>query len=76
MLLEYEKAVNLTDLEMAERIGIPESRVSARRNNLIARKLVCYAGEERKGRSGADSCCYTLTNVGRAVAADLARATR
>lgn len=73
ILVEYSRTPNLTDLEMAALVGLPEARVSARRNNLIDRKLVEYAGEDRKGPSGADSCCWRLSNFGRMVAADLAR---
>lgn len=74
MLREYLQAGMLTDLEMAGRIGIPESRVSARRNGLIAQRKVEYAHQDKWGPSGAISCCWRLTNYGREVAQELERA--
>ena len=72
LLIAYLHYGPSTDLEQAVRVGLPEARVSARRNNLINRKLVQYSGADRRGPSGAESCLWTLSPYGREVATELA----
>lgn len=73
MLIEYLHAGPLTDLQMAERRGLPESRISARRNGLIDRRLVEYM-DDVPGPFGAENTRWQLTPYGRTVAAELDRA--
>lgn|ERR1051325_3342118 len=74
MLLEYLRMGPRTDLELAESLGLPESRISARRNGLIDRRLVAYV-DEVMGPHEAMNCRWGLTGYGRHVANELARAT-
>ena len=74
LLVTYLTQGPLTDLQMAERVGLPESRVSARRNGLIDRRLVAYV-DDVLGPFGADNGRYGLTNYGRETAREIARAT-
>lgn len=69
MLLQYLESPR-TDLEMAARLGLPESRISARRSGLIDRLLVAWL-EDVPGPHGAMNGQYGLTARGRAVAASL-----
>lgn len=73
MLIAYLELGPRSDLQMAETLGLPEARISARRNGLIDRKLVQYA-DTITGPFGADNCRWALTNYGREVAKELARA--
>ncbi len=73
ILIAYLTSGPLTDLDLAERLGLPESRISARRNGLIARRLVNYR-DDVPGPYGPDNGQYELTAWGRIVASDLARA--
>lgn len=73
ILIAYLHSGPLTDLELAERLGLPESRISARRNSLIARHQVQYV-DDVPGPHGASNGRYGLTAHGRAVATELARA--
>ncbi len=73
ILIAYLTAGPLTDLELAERLGLPESRISARRSGLIKRRLVTYF-DDVPGPYGPSNGRYTLTPYGWNVASDLARA--
>lgn len=73
MLVAYFVAGPLTDVQMAERLGLSDGRISARRNGLIDRKLVRYQ-DDTMGPFGSEVGRYVLTNYGREVAAELARA--
>src|SRR5678815_188131 len=64
MLLEYAQA-DCTDLEMAAKLGLPESRISARRSGLVIKGLVRYAGYDVTGPSGALNAKWMLTVYGR-----------
>lgn len=72
MLLAYVGSGPLTDLQMAARLGLPESRISARRSGLIQRGLVTWSRDVR-GPHGADNGAYSLTAAGWAVATELER---
>ena len=73
ILIAYLTAGPQTDLQLAERLGLPESRISARRNGLIARRLVSYR-DDVAGPHGVDNTRWELTAWGRIVAGELARA--
>lgn len=65
MLAEYSKGP-LTDLEMRGRLGLPESRISARRSALMSRGWVCWV-EDTIGPCWITNGRYGLTEQGRAV---------
>lgn len=69
MLLRYLEQP-LTDLEMHALIGIPESRVSARRSGLMQRGWVTWVWDI-EGPHGAQNSVWGLTQKGRLVAAAL-----
>jgi hypothetical protein len=69
MLLNYLDAPR-TDLQMAALLGLPESRISARRGWLSDRYLVCWV-EDVPGPFGAMNGKYGLTIQGVAVAQQL-----
>lgn len=74
MLVTYLSMGARTDLEMAEQLGLSESRISARRGDLLLRHLVAYH-DEVMGPHGALNCRWMLTEYGRETARDLTRAT-
>jgi hypothetical protein len=74
MLVEYFLAGPLSDLQMAERLGLPESRISARRSGLMDRRLVVWV-EDVEGPYKAPNGKYGLSGYGREVAGELAKAT-
>ncbi len=67
MLSWYLARGPLTDLEMAKLMGLPESRISARRSGLMTRRLVAWV-EDVPGPHGAENCVWNLTPEGRAIA--------
>ena len=73
LLIAYLHYGPSTDLQQAERVGIPESRVSARRSGLLDQQLVTYH-DDVPGPHGAKNCRWRLTNAGREVVGELARA--
>lgn len=72
MLLRYLAEGPLTDLQLHRALGLPESRISARRGGLMARGLVRWA-DDVMGPFGAENGRYTLTDKGCAIAAELAK---
>jgi predicted transcriptional regulator len=72
MLLQYLAQGPLTDLEMHKAIGLPESRISARRSGLMDRGLVRWY-EDVRGPFGAPNGKYGLTGLGEAIARKLAQ---
>lgn len=73
ILVSYLEYGPSTDLQLAERLGLPESRISARRNGLIARHLVRYV-DDVPGPYGAGNGRYELTGYGQEHARELQRA--
>lgn len=73
ILIAYLTSGPQTDLQLAERLGLPESRISARRSSLIARRLVNYL-DDVPGPYGPENGRYELTSWWRIVASDLAKA--
>ncbi len=73
ILLAYFTNGPLTDLQVAERLGLPESRISARRNALMDRALVNYV-DDVTGPHGAQNCRWELSGYGREVARELSMA--
>lgn len=71
LLLAYAANGAMTDLQMAERVGLPESRISARRGGLIDQHLVTYF-DDVPGPFGAPNMRWILTPYGREVARELA----
>lgn len=72
MLLKYLADGPLSDLQLHAALGLPESRISARRGSLMARGLVRWC-DDVMGPFGAENGRYTLTEKGRAIAAGLAK---
>ena len=70
MLVAYLTLGPRTDLELAEQLGLPESRISARRSLLMTKHLVAYH-DTVLGPCGAPNCRWTLTPGGQAVARTL-----
>jgi len=70
ILLRYFVDGPLTDLQLRAALGLPESRISARRGGLMARGLVCWH-DDVQGPFGAPNGRYTLTDKGRGIAAGL-----
>lgn len=68
MLAQYALCP-LTDLEMRQRIGLPESRISARRSALMSRGWVCWV-EDIIGPYSVPNGRYGLTEQGRARSAE------
>lgn len=73
MLDAYLSNGALTDLQMGERLGLPESRISARRSALLERSLVTYL-DDIAGPFGAPNSRWTLTPYGREIARALQQA--
>lgn len=71
MLLRYLADGPLTDLQMAAALGLPEARVSARRNGLNDRGLVKWI-DDVQGPWKAQNGRYGLSDKGRAIATRLA----
>lgn len=67
MLSLYLRFGALTDFEVAFWMGLPEGRISARRNGLMERGLVRYHNEI-DGPNGVTVCRWTLTVKGKHVA--------
>ncbi len=72
LLVAYLTYGPSTDLQQAERLGLPESRISARRGGLAARHEVAWVADVI-GPFGATNGKYGLTAVGRVKAEVLAR---
>lgn len=70
LLARYASHGPQTDLQLATALGLPESRISARRNGLIDRGFVTWVADVR-GPYGAENGQYDLTETGRSVAAAL-----
>lgn len=72
LLIAYLHDGPSTDLQIAERLGLPESRISARRNGLIVRGFVTYH-DDVEGPHGAMNTRWTVNGAGHEVAHELAR---
>lgn len=73
MLLRYLAGGPQTDLQLHAVLGLPESRISARRGSLMARGLVTWH-DDVMGPHRAENGRYALTDKGRAIVAGLRRA--
>jgi hypothetical protein len=71
LLIAYLQLGARTDSQMAETLGLPEARISARRSGLMDRRLVAYS-ETVQGPYGTDVCRWILTRQGQDVARVLA----
>lgn len=72
ILLRYLAEGPLTDLQLHVALGLPESRISARRGGLMTRGLVRHH-DDVPGPFGAPNGRYTLTDKGRAIARGLGK---
>lgn len=72
LLIAYLTHGASTDRQQAERLGLPEARISARRSGLVERLLVAYV-DDVPGPYGTRNTRWNLTAPGRSVAGDLAR---
>lgn len=72
MLLQYMKDGPSSDLQLAKALGLPESRISARRSGLMDRGLVGWF-DDVEGPCGAPNGRYRLTPRGVYVVSELLR---
>lgn len=70
MLLRYLSDGPLTDLQLHALLGLPESRISARRGGLMTRGLVRWV-DDVQGPFGVENGRYGLTVPGKAIAEQL-----
>lgn len=70
MLVLYLERGSSTDLELSQILGLPDGRVSARRNQLITDGLVQYV-DITIGPYGAKACRFELTVKGLHIAGQL-----
>lgn len=70
MLLNYRTHGPMTDLHQHRLLGLPESRISARRGSLMDRGLVIWV-DDVMGPHGVENGRYGLTDKGRAIVSKL-----